>query len=212
MWCIIPYLIGIVSFFIFIYFSWDYRSEIGHYLIPGWLSSVEWIFAWLILFLNVIISAVMSLIVTLIFGGFFIENFIAEALHEHSLEVYSASGLNGYLASLWRGIRDSIIRIVVYGSLSILTLAFSFIPPLALLVAVVGGFAIGFDLFEQPLSLLGFQMKRRISIITAHKLETLALGLLFSVMMIIPFGAVLFLPLAYHVAVSRISAWPDAKL
>lgn len=207
LWCIIPYLLGIISFLIFLFLSYDYRTEIAAFVLPSSLVNYGTIFAWALFVLNWFVSAVLSIFVMLILGGFFIENFIDEALRKKGLHAPPSSGMAAYLNSLFRGLKDSLLRSLVYGILALLIFTFSFFPPLAFLVLLFAAFAIGYDLLDMPLSLLGFRAGSRLKLIMDHKLEALVLGALFSALMLVPLGGIIFLPLAYMVAVDKVAEW-----
>ncbi len=208
---IIPYIIGLFSFFLFLYLSFDFRDQIAIYLIPDFLKNYSTLFAWFVFIINWFVSALLAIFIMLIFGGYFIEKFLETYIKQKGLAPLETSGLKGYVKAVIKGVTDSIIRALVYGSLSILIFAFSFIPPLAFLILLLGGFTIGYDLIDMPLSLLGLNTKQRLDTILSHKIETTALGSFFSIILLLPLGGIFFLPFAYLVAVDKISYWHAHK-
>jgi uncharacterized protein involved in cysteine biosynthesis len=206
-WCVIPYLIGVTVFTAAFYTSYEYKLAIADYVLSFiGLEGAAWL-SWVVLILGIFICAILAVGAMLVFGGIFIENFIEEAFNKHGVPSLQEKGISAYLKSVLRGLRDGLLRLVVYGTISLLALSTSFVPPLSLFFTLLGGFTLGVDLFELPLSLLGHRFSERVKLVFSHKLEAFSLGMFFSLFLIVPLGGVIFLPLAYLVAVKRIARW-----
>ena len=203
----VPYLIGIIAFLASSSFAYEYKDEFTKWIIGEqwqWLMiSVEWI-SFLI---SILISGIFGILCMLLLGGFFIEMMIETALVKKGYELPEFSSVNILIRSTLRGLRDDVIRLIYIIVLIIVSFTCGFIPVLFFIPPVLAAFLVGFDLVDLPLTLLEFRFKDRWGLIKKHLVEVLAIGAVFSAIMLIPFGGILFLPIAYLVTVEQIVNW-----
>jgi len=205
--CIIPNLIGIVCFFLFLGLAFGYREEVASLLVSDPESWLHLIVAWLIFFINVFVSGIVAIICAITLGAFFIESFIERVLKQHNIGLPEHASLVSFAKSILRGLRDDAIRVVYVGIFMIVMLICGLFPLLYFIPPVIAALLVGYSLLDLPLALMEIRFKDRWGIAKAHLLEVLALGALFSLILLIPLGGILFLPVAYHVAIQRLAQW-----
>lgn len=205
--CLAPMLIGVVSFVVFISLMFIYRGDLTSLIITdanGWWYLIV---SWFLMLLGVFVSGILALIVLSIIGAIFIELFIESLLVSRGLLDEQPFSLKRIVRSTVFAIKDTLERLLIIGFVSLTLIVFSFFPVLYLVSLFLGVFLIGFNLVEQPLTLLQYNIRHRIKLARSNWREVLGLGITFSIVMLIPLGAVLLLPLAYYVAVERIATW-----
>lgn len=220
---ILPYLIGIVGFVISIIFFgyfWDWVYDV----LPNFPRS--WIPLWLISFFNFLLgllanfmvlllitffSSIISILCTLIFGSLFLEVLLERLLLDHGLKNSAPTEINFslWLKSISRSFKNQLIKSMILVSASIALLISAWVPPLALIVLVLSALLLGFEIIDEPLSMLQPNLRDRLKIIKSHLPTLVAVGILFSLLSLIPFGAILFLPAIYIVSVDRLCTWPE---
>lgn len=204
--CLIPYLIGCVSFCIYVFCAFYFREDLSGLLVSeeGWLSTS---LTWLLFFVNIALSSVLALITTITIGAFFIESFIVELLIREGLFKEEDESILSAIKSILRELKDDLKRLLVVALLTVLMLLAGLFGPLAVVPPVLGAFLVGYDILDLPLLLLKTSFRQRWGLVRRHILDVLALGALFSLFLFIPFGGIIFLPAAYYAAVMRIAAW-----
>jgi len=205
--CLIPYLIGIIAFCGFSWTFFEYRHEIANLLFSYPAEWMETLASWIGFIFTIFISAFLALLVALALGGIFIEGVIEHVLQERGLLSEKPFSLSGFSVSIIRSLRDDLFRIICFTFLSILFFIFGLIPPLALLPLLFGLFTLGYNLIDLPLALLEIPFKKRLRLAKQVWLELLALGGIFALLLLIPLAGIIFLPIAYLVAVERLAVW-----
>ena len=208
--CLIPYLIGICSFVLFMVLFIGYRDFLASTIVgePGWLFTFT---KWGLVFVNIFTSALLAVLAIYIFGSFFLENFVEYLLIEQNLLENASVSIRSILRSCLRGLLDSTMVMLCLLLLGVFTLVLSFIPLLYVIPLILGGFSLGYNIVDLPLSLLEVPFRRRIKMAWSHKSEITVIGLLFSAIMLIPFAGILMLPPVTYVGVQRIARWPELK-
>ena len=153
------------------------------------------------------LSALLALLVMSALGSVFIESFIEEVFKRHHIELPKHPTVSSLIRGIWRGVRDDLRLIIYIGFCALLVLAAGLVPILFFLPPLFAAFLSGYNLFDLPLALLEIPFKERRRIAAAHWIEVVSLGAVFLLILVIPLGAVLFLPAAYYVAVERLAAW-----
>lgn len=205
LYCLIPYGIGIFTFTTCLFFSVRFREPISDLLIPDSVAAYSYLFSWLTLLVSIIFSALLSLVAVFAFAEYYLEKLIDHALHSSGLNP-AADRSRTRLQALWHGVIYALKRLLIYTGLTALIFILSFFPPLAALVFLLTAIRVGLDIIELPLERLGLSSNKS-AIITPHITEIFLLGVVFMCLMLIPLGGVLFLPVAYLVAVGCISRW-----
>lgn len=205
--CIVPWLIGALTFAILSWLSFSERRDLAAWILgarEGWLG---WLISSAAFLLGLILSGLASLVVALALGGVFLEIFVERLLREGSLFPEEPSGLRGLAVSLLRSLKDSLVAAVCLGTVGFLVLLAGFFPPLVLVALLAGAFLLGFNAFDLPLTLMRVRFGERMRIARSHLPVVLALGALFSLAVAVPLGGIVFLPPAYYVAVRQIVRW-----
>ena len=115
-----------------------------------------------------------------------------------------AANLTG---SILRSLKNDTLIALCLLAVGILTILLGFIPVLALLPLAIGAFVGGFTMVDLPLALMQTSFRDRLRIAFSHKLELIAMGVLFGAIMLVPLGAVIFLAPSYGVGVRQLAKW-----
>lgn len=165
---------------------------------PGFLAtSTNWILGKVASGLSILLAGVSSIIGAYIaiisLAGFFVELFIEQALKIRKLEILHTPSFFGGILRL---VRDEFSKVLLMLSLGLVAFISAFIPILTPLSFILTSLIIGFELFDQPLILIGYQLKERLKIFRSHLPVIIVFGGLFSFTAIIPFLPILLLPIA----------------
>ncbi|MEZ4753385.1 MAG: hypothetical protein R3A13_03635 [Bdellovibrionota bacterium] len=206
-----PYLIGIISFFIFASLSFSFKEEI----IAIFLSNeTSWIFSslsWFAFILLTVISAGLSLITCLLLGSIFIEFSTEELLRLKGFKIPEHIGLKNLTLTLLRSFKDDGVRIIYISLLGILVFICGFFPPLMIIAIVLTSFIVGIDLLNLPLALLETPFKQRLTLAHSHFIETCILGGAFTIVALVPFLGIILYPAFLNASVELISIWDGDK-
>jgi uncharacterized protein involved in cysteine biosynthesis len=202
--CLVPLLLGVATFILVLYGMLSWRDGISSLLFSrsdGWLidagASV----------IAIIVASVVSLLVGVGAGSVFIESFAERIMRRCELVIPQSSGLRGELTRTARGVWEALKRTVAVGALLSLVAVTSLIPFLALPLLAVTAFLVGADVLDIPLSLQNYSFRERWRISVAHKGWCFAAGASLMAAAIVPFGALLLLPIVLAATVIRVSEW-----
>ncbi len=206
---LIPYAIGLISFLVFFILGLGFRHEIGAFIFQsssGWIQVlIDWLLAPALVVLG---STLLAFIFMSTLGAFFLDSIILTVFEEQGLRPKAVQSMHDFLTSTFRSLKDNLVRLLYLVPVLLLSLAVSFLPPLYIFPALLAAFLVGFDLVDTCLSLLELPFKKRLRIIFEHKLEILTIGTIMSLLLLIPFGGVLFLPFAYYATAKTLTGWP----
>lgn len=151
-------------------------------------------------FLSVIVVGVLALLLAA-FAAILSANLIGalslESLASQTLQISGVSPPETPLSirTIIRALIETLLRVLLFSTLSLLFFALSFFPPLVLIPILGGAFLVGADLLDTSLTLLGYKLRTRLAIITRGWMVTLALGLIFGVVLVVPLVGALLIPL-----------------
>ena len=210
-YCLIPLLVGIGAFITSVFLSVDYRDQIVSLIFssaPHWVLTI---LSWGFVLLSIIISGVLSLFVSSAVNGFIIEEFIDELLLRKKLKAEVPFSITLLIRATLRGLVDSGRRLLLVIVVLLLIFVAGLFLPLYIFSLVFSALLIGADLFYLPLTLLNIPFRSRIEILKSHKWDLFLFGGFFSLILLIPLGGILFLPVMYGLAVDRIGEWQLTK-
>jgi uncharacterized protein involved in cysteine biosynthesis len=178
---------------------------------PGFIvTSINWLAGGIATGISVVIAGMSSIIggylAILLLTGFFVELFIEQALKTRGLAPVHAPSFFGGLIRL---IKDESLKLIMLGTLGVISIVTAFIPVLSPISIILGATIIGFELFDQPLILLGLRFGERLKLFGKHLLVILALGGAFSLTAIIPFLPILLLPVGSLTALRTSTSWNE---
>ncbi len=214
------YIVGLGSgYLIYHFISLSLTPLLASYLsfeLTNWpqfiASSINWVSGGVAKIISIVIAGIASVIggylSIFILAGFFVEIFIEQIFRARQLKPRHAPSLFG---ALIRTIKDETAKLFILGSLSIIALITAFIPAVTPISIILGALIIGFELFDQPLILLGFKFRERLKMSARHILTIVGLGALFSLTTIIPFLPILLLPVGSLTAIRIFQSWPEVK-
>lgn len=207
LYCVIPYVLGAVGFISLLILSYSNREAISTYLFNVHSGFALAAASWSIFVFSIFASSLLALLIVVALAGFFVEEFVDKLLVLEGLKVETKISLSFILKSTLRGLVDAARRFCYLAILGIVLLAFGFFPLLYIPSLILGFFVVGGDLVNLPLSLMGIKFGARFKLMRNHFGSCVILGVLFSLALLIPFGGIIFLPLAYGVAVLKIVNW-----
>ncbi|RMG45537.1 MAG: hypothetical protein D6719_00100 [Candidatus Dadabacteria bacterium] len=202
-----PLLSGLLTLIGLLTVFWTNISEITAHLssyLPDWLSLPTSI---MVFILTLPVSTVAAVLVMNVAGAFFIEMLIDSALKSGGVTPDQPENFITVLRSTIRALRDDLVRIIVFFILTLFATLLAVFPPLSALPFLVGLFLLGYNMYDLPLALAGFCLKERLYISFKHATEVLLMGTVFSLMLVAPFGGLLFLPVGYYAAAERVAGW-----
>jgi uncharacterized protein involved in cysteine biosynthesis len=205
--CLAPVLIGCVAAALCIALAFGLRHELASVFIDASRPWLRALLSWLLFFLSFLLSGVAALLAASIFGSIFIESFIEEVYHRHGVELPASRNLISLIKSTVRAVKDDLIRILYVAICLLLVFLAGLVPFLFFIPPLAGAFLTGASLLDLPLALSGMRLRQRWRVIRAHGSEVLALGAVFLALLLVPFGGILFLPVAYYVAVQKVVGW-----
>lgn len=200
-----PYLLGLTLFLSLVSGAYIYREQIGAYI-----SSEPGIIAFSVVIVTSVLSAsVIAFLSLLITSELLLDSFLVKAFSLKGVEKGEGGG------NLFRSAISSLLvvalRIVIISFLFILTLASFVLAPLVPVAWMLNVIYLGCELIISPLTALQLPYRKQFSLIKHHKLEVVLLGLLFTVILLIPFAGLFVLPLAYLTAIEKIVRWPELE-
>lgn len=173
-------------------------------------SSINWITGGVAKLISITVAGIGSVLggylAILLLAGFFVELFIEQVFKKRGLKPIHAPSLFGAILRL---IKDETAKIILIALLGITALVTAFIPVLTPISIILGALIIGFELFDQPLTLLGLKFKDRLKMESKHLLVILALGAAFSLSAVIPFLPILLLPVGSLTAIRIFESWQE---
>jgi uncharacterized protein involved in cysteine biosynthesis len=180
---------------------------------PGFIvTSINWVSGVLATGISTLIAGLSSIIggylAILLLMGFFVELFIEQALKTRGLAPIHVPSFFGGIVRL---VKDESLKLLLLGTLGIISIITAFIPMLSPISIILGATIIGFELFDQPLILLGLRFRERLKLFGKHILVILALGGAFSLTAIIPFLPILLLPVGSLTALRTFSSWGEVQ-
>ena len=205
--CVIPYIIGIAAFAGSIGLSFSYKENFAEWIVGGYASWLVVSFEWLSFLIGILLSGVIGILCMLLLGGFFIECLIENVLRKRGFNLPEHESIKILIRSVTRGLRDDVVRLIYIVFLIVISIICGFIPVLFFIPPILAAFLVGFDLIDLPLTLLEHRFRDRWIFIKQNLLEVVALGAVFSVIMLVPLGGIVFLPVAYVVAVEQLTGW-----
>ena len=204
---VIPCLLGLISAGAFIGLFFGYKQELFVWLYGPEHNTISSVLYVLYSIAGPIAAAIAAILIMLIVGAVFIDTLIARAFQLLGVEVLVPKGLTGAIKSLGRGLIDAVRWTLLALLILAISIICSLIPVLWPVPFILTAISLGLLLIDLPLSILGVPFGDRVALGFKHFLELIALGGCFSVLLIIPFGGILFLPIGYHVAVTKIVRW-----
>jgi len=201
----VPYILGLISFFITNYYAFSYRQDIIHLMssTESWYySTIKYLSYPIILFL----SSIISIVVVLLFAETFIEYFLRQACKAYQ---FPCPDSPFSIKDIFISFKGDILRILFIVGLTLLTFFCSLFPLLLFIPPIVAVFLAGLDLISLPLSIFEIPFKRRLKLAIYHFIETLSLGATLILFLMIPLGGFIFLPAAYLLALKKISTWQE---
>jgi uncharacterized protein involved in cysteine biosynthesis len=206
-YCIVPIIIGIVSFLIGLVVTWEWRNELtatlfgAHQGIFGYLSGM------LAILVGIALSALSSWLVSLGLGAYFIDALAERLLVRYGLMAPTAESLTALVRTVSRGVIESIKRLVAIGALSILFLIFGWIPLFTIPLLALSAFLAGADILDIPQAVMQRTFRERLALTFQHKLWCLSIGAVFLVSLVIPFATLLVLPPLVAATIVRMDEW-----
>lgn len=175
-------------------------------LLVSWFSNG---FAYLItLILSGIGSVIGAYIAIMVLTGFFVELFIEHSLKKRGQTPFQSPS---FINSLLRSLKDESRKLLIFGILGIIIIISALIPILAPISFILGSLLLGFEIFDLPLTLIGFRFMERLKIARAHLVPVLTLGVLCSLVAVIPLLPILLLPVGYLTALRSALDWREIK-
>lgn len=207
--CLVPYLAGLGAFAVLLALGFSYSPDLLRWAGAAESGWVHTLLTGVVSLCNAVLAGLFAFLVMLIMGSFALEGFVATLLRRSGIEVPETGSLRELLPNLVFSLWNTLLWSLTLMLLALAVLLLGLFPPLAILTSVLGIMLIGFNLIDLPLSALELSFKERWRLARRDPFGVFWLGAVYSLLIAIPLGAVLFLPLAYYAAVQLVTAWPS---
>jgi uncharacterized protein involved in cysteine biosynthesis len=204
---IIPTVCGIIAFFVALYFFFDWRRDLAVWLIGDTYNWLEVVLSWILFFVNFFTSGVIALIVSSLLGGVFIEAFIEESLKINGMQLNQPFSMARLARTIKRSAKEGLVRLLILCVVMGCFLIAMIFPPASILAIFLSAALLGFDIFDLPASMLDHPLSFRTHLARSYPLTYLGLGGLMTLALAVPLGGVIFMPVAYYLAVIKLAGW-----
>jgi uncharacterized protein involved in cysteine biosynthesis len=197
-----PYLYGVVTWIATLSMALIYNDEIQALLgfMGSWTQSS--FFGYLVLGLSPILATLVSVIVLVAAINLTLDSVVAAVFEQQRIEMCANSSL---AATTGRLLVEAALRGIATCGLLLLVLLSIFIPFLNILSFLIGAIYLGGDLFTSCLSSSGVSIRDQKQAVKKNISGITALGIVSTVLLIIPFIGMLMLPIAYLAAAQLVA-------
>jgi hypothetical protein len=203
---LIPYVLGLVSFFIFLVLGFlNFRMVQGGLTgsLAG-LSGASEVITYLAIPVLAIFGGVMVLIAAF---QFVLERVLGIVLAERGLQI---SGERNAWRSFWRIMAEMAIRMVIVGCLLALVILTLLIPFLNIIPAILGAMYLGCDLLGMCFSALRVPVVRQFAILRRHFFQACLVGGFTTGIVLLPIVGIFLFPVSFIVVAELIAEWVQA--
>lgn len=201
---IIPIIVAIIVFSISSYYLQSNIESLSSYIYVSSYSFINFFLNLIVAIINIFISAILALIAMNVLGGYFIEESVVFMLKKHEI-----LDLNSQRLTFKRSIRfilDESFKLFLVLTCCIISLVLGFIPIITLFSFIIIAFLLGLQGVDLVLSLAEKNYKEKIAIYKKNVLAILCIGAYYSLVLLIPFVGMFFLPLIYFSIVKAIDS------
>jgi uncharacterized protein involved in cysteine biosynthesis len=159
-------------------------------------------------FVSLMLSALIAFFAMNGLGVFFFERMALEAFFDQKIlkkEIIDAQGTSiGVSTRLMLG---ELVRLVIVALVAVVALILGMIPLISIFSAILLSFLFGYEFVDLAMSVLRLSMWARIKMTLKHMGQVLGLGMMFTFLLAVPFGIIVFYPVACHAGAVIVSRW-----